>query len=310
MISKQVLLSLIKNPLISGSSIMLAGSFMGNILNYFFILVIGRNLLPSDYVIYSVLSSITILFAIFQSSFSTAFSKFSAKYSAKNDKDGLTAIFFSGLKIIAIFSAVLLFLLIVTINFASSFLHIHYLSYLMFAYIGIIFLISSSLPFGILQGELKFIPLAIFNFIGAFFKIIISVVLLFLGFKLGGILFALMLSFFIPFAYLIIVVFNDIKTHTSKVVSETQYLTDFKKHSLQFFLATFGITFISTGDVILAKHYFDPVLAGQYAALSIMGKAIFYLTAPVYYVFFPLLAQKKEKGEKLIGTLILGICMV
>jgi len=40
-----------------------------------------------------------------------------------------------------------------------------------------------------------------------------------------------------------------------------------------------------------------------------MGKAIFYFISPVYIVFFPLIAQKKEKKEKLLGTLLLA-CLV
>ena len=36
------------------------------------------------------------------------------------------------------------------------------------------------------------------------------------------------------------------------------------------------------------------------------GKAIFYLTAPIYFVFFPLIAQKKERNEKLFETVLLA----
>ena len=51
-------------------------------------------------------------------------------------------------------------------------------------------------------------------------------------------------------------------------------------------------------------------MAGQYAALSIMGKSIFYFASPVYFVFFPLIASKKEKKEKLYETLFLGIGII
>lgn len=81
-------------------------------------------------------------------------------------------------------------------------------------------------------------------------------------------------------------------------------------YAIPVFLSNIGITALISLDIILVKHYFSPVIAGQYAALSLMGRAIFYFVSPISAVLFPIIAQKKEKKEKLTGTLLLSIALI
>lgn len=60
--------------------------------------------------------------------------------------------------------------------------------------------------------------------------------------------------------------------------------------------------------VFLVKHFFDPVIARQYAAISIIGRSIFYAVSPIAIVMLPLVARKKERGKSLMGiTLLLNL---
>jgi len=66
------------------------------------------------------------------------------------------------------------------------------------------------------------------------------------------------------------------------------------------------VTLLSNTDIILVRHFFNPVVSGQYAALSLMGKAIFVLHNTSTYSFLPGYGIKKERKERLFRTLMLA----
>jgi len=58
------------------------------------------------------------------------------------------------------------------------------------------------------------------------------------------------------------------------------------------------ITAMYTFDVILVKHFFEPVTAGLYAAASLLGKIIFFASYSFSWVMFPKIAEAYSKGEE------------
>ncbi|MCX6706185.1 MAG: hypothetical protein NTV24_03745 [Candidatus Woesebacteria bacterium] len=50
--------------------------------------------------------------------------------------------------------------------------------------------------------------------------------------------------------------------------------------------------------MILVKHFFSPFQAGIYAALSTLGKIIFFAVSPIAATMFPIIAGRKSRGEK------------
>src|SRR6185437_1236510 len=55
---------------------------------------------------------------------------------------------------------------------------------------------------------------------------------------------------------------------------------------------------------------FDPIQAGQYAGLSLVGRVIFFLSAPIGTVMFPIIVQKHTKGVNYSNTFKLAISMM
>lgn len=305
----------ISHPLISGSTIIFMGTFIANLLNWFFNLSIGgRHLLSvSDYGLYSSLISFLGLFGIFPASLITIFAKFTATYGPKGKKVmSINLLLRSSARIVLVLGAVI-FLILLLVSFpVANFLQINDLK-LMFLIALIIFLSIIYSPIGgILQGELRFVLISITSISGSVLKIAICFLFLFLGFKVFGVLAGIFLSSLIPFIVILIFLYKYYKNKETKIhsIDKSIFYKEFKSYSYKFFLATIGITILTTTDVIFARHFFKPEIAGQYAALSIMGKSIFYFASPVYFVFFPLIASKKEKKEKLYETLFLGIGII
>ncbi len=307
---KRHIVKAISHPLIKGSTIILIGSLIANLFNYVFNLMLGRFLVVTDYGTYATLISFIGLFGIFPSTFSTIFAKFAAMYKAKEETININALYINGLKMIVTFSLIVFIILCISIFYTSSFLHIYDTKLLILVFLTIFLSMISSVPTGILQGEIRLNVLSFITISSPFFKIAIGFLLLFLGLKILGVTFAIFLSSLITFIFILFLFRHTDSAKKMSSIDQSLFFNQFKKYSFQFFFSTLGITILASTDILFVKHFFSPEKAGQYAALSLMGRSIFYLTSPIYFVFFPLIAQKKEKKENIYNTLLLGILII
>ncbi|HVZ67451.1 MAG TPA: oligosaccharide flippase family protein [Patescibacteria group bacterium] len=303
---------IIKNPLIFGSSIILIGSLAANLGHYLFNLILGRWLLtPSQYGLVVSLVSVTVLFSVFQLALTGIFAKFSAQFEASKDKISLSDLIKKGFSLTLLVSSLILVILIIFFKSFSDFLHVNNIFIVLLTFAYIFLSILSSLPMGILQGRVRVYVISFLNISNAIVKLIVGVGLVLLGYKVTGAMIGIVLSIIIMLVMGLFFIRKNVIKKTDKRENEQKLLVEeLKKYGVKFFFATLGITMFTSMDVILARHFFSPLIAGQYAALALMGKAIFYLTFPIYFVFFPLVAQKKAKKEKVHNLLIQGAFLI
>lgn len=303
--------SLTKNPLISGSTILFFGWFIGNFINYLFNLVMGRLLVVSDYGLMVSLSSLFVFFGIFILTFSSTFAKFVAVHHANKNKKGIGEIILHGTKILIVFSLLLFAVLSVSTPLLAGFLHVTNISYLFLIYIAICFAILFSVPFGVLQGQMRFYLLSFVNGMQAVLKLIFGTLFVILGMKVLGALFGIVIGAVVPTAVILIFLVRPHAAHVNRsFFSEWTVTKELMRYGSGFFMSAIGVTILSSTDIILVRHFFSPVVSGQYAALSLMGKAIFYLVGPIGLAFFPLIAYKKEKKESVTPVLFMTIGIV
>ncbi len=301
---------IISNPLISGSSIIFLGTFFANIFNYGFSLILGRLLPVSEYGLVVSLASIIAIFTLFQASFSSIFAKFTAQYYASGDSKKLKLLISGGMQAVLLCGAIVFCLFLIGIPFLSSFLHLN--NFFLLLVIGVYIFVSFlySLPYGVLQGELRFFSLSGLNIASSAVKIIVGTFLVLLGWGVLGALGGYLFSMIVPFIIGVALIFSKVGFSWGKSKQLGIFFYEFRKYSFYFFLASLGITIFNTLDVVLVRNIFDEVTSGQYAALSLIGKSIFYLTSPIYFVFFPLISKKNELKEKLTPTLLLASIIV
>ena len=72
-------------------------------------------------------------------------------------------------------------------------------------------------------------------------------------------------------------------------------------------LMTIGVTALYNTDVILVRHFLSAYEAGLYAALSVLGKIIFFGTAPVVTTMFPLVSEAHARGERYHRIFLLSL---
>lgn len=300
-----------KHPLISGSTVLFVGSFIANIFNYIFNLVMGRMLSVPDYGLYTSLSSVFLLLAIFGGALSTVITRYAAKFSGSENENGIKALLHVSAKFIFVGSLIQLILSIVLLPVLNSFLHIDNSLYTLIIIFTIFFTFLLSVPTGFFQGKMRFTLLSSISISQPIIKVIAAVLIIYLGFGVLGPLVGLFLSAFIPVVILGVYLFNHYKKKNySGKFDREQFKKDFFHSSVIFFLAGIGLAVIQNSDIILVRHFLKAHDAGLYAALSLMGKAIFYFTSPIALAFFPIIAYKKERNERLLHTVILAVGIV
>lgn len=298
---------ILTHPLFAGSFVMIVGSNAVSFINYLYHLVMGRMLGPSFYGELVALISLIGLFSIIPLSLSLTIVKYVS--AAKNEKE--TSGLIKWLKSKGFKVSFVIFIFTLTASpVIANFLHIEKLSYLILISISFLFSIQVVINRSILQGLLKFkeTVLSIFAEIG--FKFILSLLLIFLGYRVGGAMVALVVSIFLGW-YMTNLYLRD------RLKKDSAYSPDVKKmlfFSFPVLVQSFATTSIYTSDLILVKHFFTSYEAGIYASLSTLGKIIFFGTSPIASVMFPLISQRQSKGEgyrnififSLVGTFILA----
>lgn len=286
--------SAVKHPLISGSAIIFFGSLVGSFINFIFNLLMTRYLSVSDYGILLSIVSLFTLATIPAGAVNPMVINFAGFYIAKNEMGKLRDLFFKILKFMSFIGFVIFAFFLIFSNSIGSFFRIN--SQLLIIFTGFMVFVTfvGIVNNALLQAKLLFKFMTFINFFSALAKLLFGIGLVFLGYAVGGAVFAIFMSLLIPYA----ISFIPLRSIFSNKVSESKI--DIKHlflYGAPAAITVFGLTSFATTDIILVKHFFDPVQAGLYAGLSTVGKVIFFFSAPIGLVMFPLIVQKHAKEE-------------
>lgn len=295
------------NPLISGSFIVTAGTTIGNIFNYLFHLAMGRSLTPADYGTLTALISFIGIFGIITTTIATVVAKFVSSFKAAGSLSEITHILrgiYKKVGILAIFGSIAFWILISPIG---SFLNIQDKLLLDITIIGIILGFFGAINGGALQGLQKFKIIALLGGGGSFLRLALAFLLVYFGFGLRGAVIGFFLSFFLPY----ILTFIPLREYFSYKESRKKInLGKVLGYSLPALIALGGLGNFMSADIILVKHFFTENVVGQYAALSVIGRVIFFATSSINMVMFPIIAAKYEKKENYNLTFLLSLFLV
>lgn len=277
------------HPLFSGSVIMIIGSNFSNFIAYIYHLIIGRMLGPSSYGELAAMISLMGLIFISFNFFGLVIVKF---VSAAQESE-LNSILNWFKKRVFIIGGILSFILLLLVPYLSDFLKVN----IKIVWLIVPIFITGVLSFlysSFLQGMMKFKEVVIPNSLNMLTRLFLGVFFIYLGLSVFGVVVGIFLAGIIA-VLLLGYYLKDIK------IKKGNYLfTDRNKvlkYSIPILVYSFATTSFFTSDVILVKHFFNPHDAGIYASLSTLGKIIFYGTAPISAVMFPMVSKKHSRGE-------------
>jgi len=281
-----------------------------NLINFLFQFVMGRVLGPEGYGTLAALMSLTYIYTIPTEAIQNIIAKYTSKFNLKKQNKKIKFMMFKFLKkgfkvgvwiflIAAIFSI-----------FLSKFLGINYWLILI-TNLFIFWSFSNPITNGVLQGRKKFKLLGINLIIMSVLKLFFSLSLVILGFKVFGAIWGVILGIFSGLVFSFY--FNK---DILKEKEEKTTLKEIYPKSIPYFITSLVILLMLSIDILLAKRFFSPELAGKYAVLSMLGKIIFFGTIGISKAMFPLASEKHEtKGDhfdifKKSFIIIIFLCII
>jgi len=282
---------IISHPLFSGSVIMIGGSTISSALGYLYHLIMGRILGPADYGALASIFAILQVVSIVPLSSSFAIVKFIAD---AGDARARADVYKSIKKFMWKLAIAVSLILLVSSPFIAQFLKIDETLGVFFVgpimFFSLIILVDQSA----MQGMLKFIGVAAPTFFSAFFKLLFGLIFVLAGLSvsgaIGGMLLGLLVTYFITAR-----IRGDLFNINSK---EDFDIKRFLKYAFPVLIMALAFTSMFTVDVVLVKHFLPPFEAGIYAALSNLGKIIFFASHPIAQTMFPIVSKRRAQGER------------
>lgn len=293
-----------------GAIILIITMGIYNFLNFVFHFAMGRMLGPSDYGIFSWLMALIYVYSIPAEAIQNLISKHTAKLNIKKENGKINFLMNKSLR--KLFSAAV-FVFIISIFVAwvlSSF--IPRISFWLILITNIFIFSSFSVPVvrGILQGRKKFLILGNNMILESGLKLFFAISFVFFGFKVFGAMVGIMMGVFTAlfFAYYSN---NNIRKEKEKKVA----FPNIKRESIPYFVSIITILVAFNLDIFLSPIFFSKETAGLYAAISMIGKIIYFGTLAVSKAMFPLTSEKEniEESKKIFKKAFLvvsGLCLI
>lgn len=261
----------------------------------------GRLLGPADYGILVVLLGIIEIYGIPSEAIGNIITKYTSKLNLSNNKEELRYLLSKSLKKGIKYSFILFLITLVIGLFLSKILSINLWIILTLNLISFSLILNPILK-GFLQGRKKFTRLGINFIFEGFAKLILSIFLVLMGFKIWGAIGGILTS---AFAGLILSFYFN-----KDIIKEKPKETKFDKiylKGISYFIVSIVLLLVFNIDIFIAKIFFSPETTGLYAVLSVLGKICFFGTISISKAMFPLTSEKKERGENPRSLLLKSI---
>lgn len=288
---------------------MMVSSVITNFGSYVFHLLMGRSLGPIDYGLLESLISLTYYLSVPIAVLNIAI----VKYVSQANKDNQRVADFIRVMVQKSAGMGLLILMIFFLTFPwlNTLLKID--SFWLFGAIGLYGYLGifSTIFSGSLQGMMAFTRLSLISMTTIWIKVGLAITLVAFGWGVGGVVGAMLFSLLLSLGWGWYFVRKKVGFHMAKRVSPANAFQGMGTYMLAAFFSNLALTSFFTVDIILARHFLSPVQAGQYAALSVLGKIIYFASSPIAMVMFPLVSSKQAKGESHKKTFWLSfVCVV
>ncbi|MFC1944527.1 oligosaccharide flippase family protein [Chloroflexota bacterium] len=293
------------------SLILAAAIGLSNIFLYLYQLTMGILLTPIEYGVLFSLNSVLAIIMFFSQTVTTCVAKFASKVSVNGTTGNLSYIHTYFLKKFSILGIALFIFFVMISPFFSDFLNIDNVAYVIITFATLLVMLPLAVSQGMLQGLERFVEFSVSRITASFMRLAFGVSLVLIGLTLYGGLSAMFLSCFAAFLPTLFFL-----KYLRSGNSEPIRIENISSYLGMTIITLFSLTILTNIDAVMAKHFFGELAAGNYSALSLMGRIAFYAPMGVCAVMFPKVARLDENGD---GTkqlfikailLTLSICSV
>ena len=280
--------------------------FISNLLvnagNYGINLLLGRWLGPAEFSEVSLLVTLLLMLSFWALAFQLTSAKYVAEYLVENKQAELYNFLHWFKKLSVVVGIGLATLLISLSIFWKDFFQMRSsLLFIIFG-VGMPFYLLMSVNRGVLQGQNNYRKLAITFQAEMWTRLILSIVLVKMGYGVNGVAWGLTLS----------IVASWFVSNPSIEKFITIPFSNQKIISFFFIVLIYECSqiLINNSDTILVKHFFSPTDAGLYAALALIGRIVYFGTWTVVTMLFPLVIKLEKEGKDHTKYFLGGLCVV
>jgi glycosyltransferase involved in cell wall biosynthesis/O-antigen/teichoic acid export membrane protein len=256
-----------------------------SISNFAFHIVVSRLIGPAQYGALGAILSIINLLAVPIGAIQIAATQAVISHSSADGSHSVHRM----VKRVALAGAVGSAVLLLSTPLLDGFLHLTSSISLVVVAIWIPFAVVGAVLQGSLIGEYRFSPVAFATFVGGgLLRLGLGAALALLGFGVtGAIMATLAAQVFTTLSLAFSTRHQVLSSHRGASLSTSS------RDIVVSLLALAGITVLTNMDTFLSRHYFKPVLAGQYAAGAIAAHIALFIPAAIVAISFPHLADGK-----------------
>jgi O-antigen/teichoic acid export membrane protein len=288
-------------------------SVIVGILGYFFQILVGRMLEPADFAVFSALMALYILLGSPFSALNMLITRHvSILRATKHTQDG-KHYYWVLQKWVIVVGLIVLLIFYFTSDFFIEYLKAQSLSQLLIFSTLLIFSSLLVVNNSFFQGFQLFGWQALSNVFSASMKLLLSVGFIVIGMGVSGAILGVSLS--AAFAWIIGVwilwsSFSKFKDDSNEAADK-----NITNHQGLFQVLSVSISFalMTQLDMILVNWFFNPSDAGDYAAASVLGKAVLYIPSGLIIALFPMTIEahlNKTRGSLLLkAALISTFCI-
>ena len=300
----------IKDPLLRGTAILSFTNFFGGIFSLLTQSYIGRNLSKNEFGLLNTIFSISILSAVFLSAHKYWIIQ---SYSMQRDSllVNLKTLYHHLLLMFSIIVMMGVFIFVFKTQI-YDWLKFESLSILwLFLLFNLVMFLTSPLA-AYFQSNENFLVYGIGSFIKNSFKFFFLSIFLFHGLTSENAYLSFMLAGLLGFLFYAFLLIKKVSMASlfeafySKAPRSTRYVKETGEF-LQYFSSAFLFAALFNFDIVLVRYLLSSEISGDYAAASLMGKAIYFLSAVILEVFYPSVVKIKNRAGKLYPILNKGL---
>lgn len=292
---KRIISILSSNRLIKSNMLMVIGAFFASIGAYLYHLLMGRMLSTAEYGELQSLISLSNILTIPLVAVNTTMVTVVSSLKGKNEGGKISYLHRRMSHIFLMLLGVGGGIFFIFKGPIFQLLHIDSLSSFILLDIAIFFGLLQMLNRSMLQGLARFTNFVIAHIIESYGKLLLGIVSIYIGLRTEGAFGAFIVAGALTYIY-------TEKVLQKLFLQEKQQQTHVPlrsliKNSFESFFMTVNMIALFNADVVLVRYFLSPDQSGLYAALSVLGKIIYFGTAPVANTMLPLISEAHAQGK-------------
>ena len=291
--ARAVVNRLYKDRFLRNNAIYFGGTVAAGLFGYIYHFAIGRLVGPAAYGVVASAIAALYLLTLPGPILQTVATRFASLASATGDAGRIRQLLLRLAVISAVVGGAISLALVLFGGAAAQYLQIsdRRVVYLLAASTVVALLVAGNR--GILQGQRRFLDVSLNATLDSILRVVVGVALVVLGRGPIGALFGFVAGPGIAYGNSILM----LRGQGGSGAEEHLSYSEVGRYAMPAAIGVIGITFLFNADVVLAKHYLQPSMAGIYAAGSVLARVVYFLGVTIAAVMFPEVATLHARDE-------------